>query len=45
MCPSQIFLRRAAVSILAPIAAVMQFCSIDSEAWQLHLSGKRDDYI
>jgi len=30
---------------LAPIAAVMQFCSADFEARQLHLSGKRDGFI
>jgi len=29
-------------SIIAPIAAVMQFCRADYEAEQLHLSGKRD---
>ncbi len=36
------FVRRTGVFKLAPIAAVMQFCSADSEEEQLHLSGKRD---
>jgi len=38
----RMFKRRSENGNLAPIGAVMQFCSTGYEALQLHLSGKRD---